>query len=230
EHVLDLGCGSGLLTADLLARLPGGRVTCVDLSANMLTAAREELNDRFPRRVSFIRAEASQLPFAAAFDAVFSTATFHWVPDHRALFAGIRIALVPGGRLVAQCGAMGNIERFNRRCRELMRSRRFAVVFGEWDEAWRFPESSETEALLTRAGFVDVRVGVEEAPVRFSDPEAFKSFVATAVVRGHLARLATPGARSAFLDGLVEAGAASPDGLTLDYRRLNIEARRDRAN
>jgi trans-aconitate 2-methyltransferase len=42
-------------------------------------------------------------------DAVFSNATFHWIADHKALFASLAAALAPGGRLSAQCGGEGNV-------------------------------------------------------------------------------------------------------------------------
>ena len=88
ELVLDVGCGTGRLTELLLARLPRGRVVAVDQSTNMLDAARAFLQDRFGPRVTFVQADASALPFPGAADAIFSTATFHWVLDHDRLFPG----------------------------------------------------------------------------------------------------------------------------------------------
>ena len=113
ELVLDVGCGTGRLTADLLARLPRGKVVGVDLSSNMLGTARANLRTTAGTpRVAFVLAHAAALPFlAGTADAIFSTATFHWVKDHDRLFASLFSALKPLGRLVAQCGGAGNIER-----------------------------------------------------------------------------------------------------------------------
>ncbi len=66
----------------------------LDTAAPMLTGI----------RVPVVRADAARLPFAEAFDVIFSTATFHWVLDHDALFASLFNALKAGGRLHAQCG------------------------------------------------------------------------------------------------------------------------------
>ena len=62
-------------------------------------------------RACYVRADGAALPFADAFDAVLSTATFHWILDHDQLFASIYRALAPGGRLVAQCGGGANLGR-----------------------------------------------------------------------------------------------------------------------
>src|SRR5689334_13838391 len=79
ELVLDVGCGTGLVTEQLANRVPAGHVIAIDASANMLVTAREHLRGN---HVSVLRADAAALPFANVADAIFSTATFHWVLDH----------------------------------------------------------------------------------------------------------------------------------------------------
>jgi len=86
--VLDAGCGSGRVTAQLCERLPGGSVIALDRSAAMLIEAKRRLAP-FGERVGFVRADlARPLPLHPV-DAVFSTATFHWIRDHDALFANL---------------------------------------------------------------------------------------------------------------------------------------------
>src|SRR5579862_3918696 len=99
EVVLDAGCGTGRLTADLLEALPHGRVVGVDLSQNMLASARQHLTPKFGAQVSLVACDLSHLPFVHCFDGIVSTAAFHWVLDHDRLFANLRAALVPGGWL-----------------------------------------------------------------------------------------------------------------------------------
>src|SRR4051794_38753075 len=106
ETILDAGCGSGRLTELLVERAPRGRVIGVDASASMIDAARARLGDRADLR----RADLAALDLGGeTVDVVFSTATFHWIADHDALFRCLRGALRDGGRLVAQCGGAGNI-------------------------------------------------------------------------------------------------------------------------
>src|SRR5215212_4757515 len=111
ETIIDAGCGTGRLTAGLLERLPRGRVVAVDLSQNMLEEARSHLSPPFGGRVEFARADLAGLPFESAFDGVFSTAAFRWVPDHPRLFRSLYRSLKPGGWLDAQCGGANNIAR-----------------------------------------------------------------------------------------------------------------------
>ena len=93
ERVLDAGCGSGRVTELLAARLPRGRVVALDGSPSMVEAARERLA-RFGDRVEYVVADlGAPLPLDGPVDAIVSTATFHWVPDHDALFANLAAVL-----------------------------------------------------------------------------------------------------------------------------------------
>ena len=130
ECVLDVGCGTGRLTDKLLERLPAGQVVALDQSLNMLAVARDYLAPRFPSQVRLVAADAAALPVANRADAVFSTATFHWVLDHPALFRSLFAALKPGGRLVAQCGGGPNIQRVRDRCAALSNSQARAHFAG----------------------------------------------------------------------------------------------------
>src|SRR3954464_3851313 len=96
ETVLDAGCGSGRLTERLIERVPRGRVIGVDVSAPMIDGGPTRLGDGADVRV----ADLVGLDLGGeAVDVVFSTATFHWIADHDALFASLRAAPPPGGRL-----------------------------------------------------------------------------------------------------------------------------------
>ena len=101
ERILDIGCGDGQLTVRPMAM--GVEVTGIDLSADMIAAARV-------RGVNAIEASAEQLPFAdASFDALFSNAALHWIKDHDAMLGEAHRVLKPGGRFVAEFGGHGNI-------------------------------------------------------------------------------------------------------------------------
>lgn len=139
ETVMDAGCGTGRLTAFLLERLPRGRVIAADQSANMLRAAREHLLPRFSGRAEFLHSDLSALDLDRVYDAVFSTATFHWVADHDQLFARLFRALRPGGRLVVQCGGGENLRRLHERARVLRDAPEISRYFAAWREpcGWR---------------------------------------------------------------------------------------------
>src|SRR5580704_19370963 len=63
EVVLDAGCGTGRLTAELLEALPNGRVVGIDLSQNMLHSAREHLSGPFGTQLSLVACDLLRLPF-----------------------------------------------------------------------------------------------------------------------------------------------------------------------
>src|SRR5207237_6572203 len=153
EMVLDAGCGTGRVTAELLNRLPRGRVVALDLSFNMLRDARKALAGRFGPHANFVHADLLALPFVGAFDGVFSTAVFHWVRDHDRLFRELFAALKPGGWLLAQCGGGANLVRLRERANTLMRSPKYAAFFGDWNEPWEYPDPLLTGQRLLRAGF-----------------------------------------------------------------------------
>lgn len=224
EHVLDLGCGTGRITAELHRRLPQGRLVGADRSEAMLEAAASWLREEGPG-VALVQADGAALPFRRAFDAVFSTATFHWILDHSALFRSLITALEPGGRLVAQCGGGPNLAVLRARADRLCRAPRLAPYFEDWTEPWHYADVESTRRRLTAAGFVDIDVSLEEAPTPFADGALFQEFIATVCVRPYLDRI-PKSEHKLFLTELALKAAADSPPFTLDYWRLNIAARR----
>ncbi|HEV7399546.1 MAG TPA: methyltransferase domain-containing protein [Solirubrobacterales bacterium] len=214
ETVLDAGCGSGRVTEELLKRLPSGRMIAVDGSEAMIAAARERLGDR----ASYVVADLSELVVEEPVDLVFSTATFHWILDHDRLFARLRAALRPGGRLVAQCGGEGNVAEHARVIATVAARSEFAAHFGEMTGIWNFASPEETEGKLQGAGFADARCWLEPKPVQ---PEHPLEFTSTVTLGPLLAQLPEE-KRRPFAEAILEE---SEEPLVLDYVRLNIEAR-----
>lgn len=213
ERVLDAGCGTGRVTEQLLDRLGDrGRAIALDGSPAMIDAARDRLA-RFGDRVEYVVADLGRpLPIVGRVDAVLSTATFHWVPDHDALFANLAAVLRPGGWLVAQCGGVGNIANVQR-------------VLATIGDGWLGPVHFETPLATIRrldaAGFVDIECWLTDEPTRFEAVEPFETYLRTVVLGAHLERL--PAAEH---DGFVAAVAAGIGEPLIDYVRLNIVARR----
>ncbi|HET8526241.1 MAG TPA: methyltransferase domain-containing protein [Actinomycetota bacterium] len=210
--VMDAGCGSGRVTELVAERFPNARIVALDGSASMIEQARGRL-ERFGDRVTFVLADLMhRLPVDEPVDAVFSTATFHWVPDHDALFANLAGAMNPGARLVAQCGGAGNLTSVVRVLEDLG-----ADTFG--GKVFATPE--ETEARLRRAGFEDVECWLHAEPTPFASLDALETFLRTVVLRDHVHGLSDDEA-AAF----THAVASRLPGIELDYVRLNIGATR----
>jgi trans-aconitate methyltransferase len=226
ERTIDAGCGSGRLTSALLNRLPHGKLVAVDRSWNMLITARANLRPEFGRRVAFAQVSLPDLPFNAWADLLFSTATFHWVKDHPALFAGIFTTLRRGGRLHAQCGGGPNLRRAHELAEQIMHAPPFTQYFSDWPGPWEFANAEVTADRLMAAGFVDIDASLEEAPTTLATEADYREFVTTVIYHPHLDRLPTTELRQMFIDRVTDLSARDDPPFTLDYWRLNMTARK----
>jgi trans-aconitate 2-methyltransferase len=222
--VLDGGCGTGRLTAQLLEALPRGRVVGVDLSQNMLRSARGHLA-RFGERVGLVACDLLRLPFEGVFDGIVSTAAFHWVLDHDRLFLNLRRALVPGGWLEAQCGGGPNLVRLRRRVDALANTQSFRQFFDGFREPWLFQDAAQAAEALRLAGFVEVETSMESAPTILDSAGQYGEFVRAIILRCHLENLPTEHLRADFISKLTAQSAADDPPFSLDYWRLNLRAR-----
>ena len=102
QTILDLGCGTGALTAQLVPL--ASKVIGIDSSQSMIEKARAQYGN-----IEFLVCDALNLPFKNEWDVVFSNAVFHWIEDHDALLKEIRKVLKQHGMLVCEFGASGNI-------------------------------------------------------------------------------------------------------------------------
>lgn len=212
ERVLDAGCGSGRVTELLAERLPHGRVVALDASASMIEAARERLAG-FGDRIEYVVADLGHpLPLREPVDAILSTATFHWVPDHAALFSNLAAVLRRGGWLVAQCGGAGNIASI----RAVL-----ATIGDGWRGSHHFESPIDTTRRLDAAGYVDIDCWLSDEPTRFEPGEPFETYLRTVVLGAHLERLPAD-----EHDAFVRAVADALGEPVIDYVRLNITARR----
>ncbi|HET7208822.1 MAG TPA: methyltransferase domain-containing protein [Terriglobales bacterium] len=224
ESVLDAGCGTGKLTAELLSLLPKGRVVGIDLSENMLRTARANLASS--REAFLVSADLQNLPFWQVFDLIFSTAAFHWVPDHDRLFSNLLQTLRPGGWLIAQCGGGPNLSRFLDHVSKLAQNQTYARYVGAYRHGWVFSFPDAAREQLQNARFTDIDVGLVPAPTQFASPAEFSEFVAKVILHRFLEHLPNADMQRAFLAELTAQAAEADPPLELDYWRLNLRARR----
>src|SRR5580692_2474658 len=141
ERILDLGCGTGHLTAQIAAR--GADTLGLDASVSMIAQARQN----YPK-LKFALGDASAFRFDEPFDAVFSNAALHWIPDAAGVIENVARALKPDGRFVLEMGGKGNIARIVNVLREVVREAGYAPR-----NPWFFPSAGEYATLLEQHGF-----------------------------------------------------------------------------
>ena len=212
ERVLDAGCGTGRVTAMLLERLPRGRVVALDGSPSMIEQARARFAG--DARVELVTADLAQpLPLAAPVDAILSTATFHWIPDHGALFRNLAAVLRPGGRLCAQCGGAGNVARVTAALRAvdptLKQDEELRDARGDGRAPRRRRVRRRARLAAARADALRARRAARELPAHG------RSWATSCPL--------IPEERRA---GFVHDVAARMEIPEIDYVRLNIDARR----
>jgi trans-aconitate methyltransferase len=216
ETVLDAGVGSGRVAERLLQRLPDGNLIAVDGSEAMIEKAKERLGEG---RVSYAVMDLAELEVAEPVDVVFSTATFHWIPDHDNLFRRVHAALKPGGRLHAQCGGAGNVASHAKDIATVASRPEFAEHYEQMSVMWNFSTAEDAAERLRSAGFESVETWLEPKPLTPPQP---REFMRTVTLGPHL-QLLPEAKRDSFLDQVV---AESEQPVTLDYVRLNLQARK----
>lgn len=159
EAILDLGCGTGELTAQLAQK--GTIGTGIDASAAMIESA----SAHYPE-VSFAVADATTFALPQQFDGIFSNATLHWVREKEKAIARMYTHLKKGGRLVIEMGGKGNVQRILTALEKAMQQRGYT-----YEPFWYFPSPAEYITLLEKAGFRIDRVHFFDRPSKLVDPE-----------------------------------------------------------
>ena len=142
ETILDLGCGTGHLSAQIAER--GARVIGLDPSEAMLTGAREN----YPAG-EFRAGDARDFAFDERFDAVFTNAVLHWIPDPQAVADNVWAHLQSGGRFVGEFGGAGNVAHLHGALDAAARARGLKP----FEPNKYFPTIGHWSGVLERAGF-----------------------------------------------------------------------------
>jgi len=223
EHILDLGCGNGLITKALAERVPEGRVVGVDSSHSMLERARFHQLEN----MEFLLSDINDINFKGEFDIVFSNAAMHWIRDHTSMLHKIHASLKRGGILRMQFAGEGNCPTLIRILEESMDSSVFGEIVHDFEWPWYMPDAESYEEILSSAGFREYRVWMEDADRYFPDEQSFAGWIEQPSLVPFMNAL--PEDNSAlFRDMVIEKAkeaALQSDGTYFEtFRRINVSA------
>lgn len=223
EHVLDLGCGDGTLSAQLAELVPQGKVVGIDASQGMIEAALPKAR----ANLRFRRLDINDIDFVEEFDLVFSNAALHWIKDHQHLLRRVRKALRAGGRIRFNFAGAGNCSYFIRVVREAMTKTEFRAFFTQFDWPWYMPSVDEYKRLVQSSGLHNARVWGENADRFFPNAEAMSQWVDQPCLVPFLAHVPNHAKDSfrAFVVSRMIEETEQEDGRCFEtFRRINVYA------
>ena len=229
EHVLDIGCGDGKVTALIAQRLTTGSVLGIDSSPAMISLAerRHASGDRPP---AFQLLDVRNLDEEERFDVAFSNAALHWVRWHPPVLQRVQKALARGGRIVFQMGGRGNAAHFVAVLDAMINSGAWNRYFADFDFPYGFHGPQEYTRWLVAADLTPVRVDLIEKDMQHAGKDGFAGWIRTTWLP-YLERI-PEALRTAFIDALTgEYLRRHPmDELGTVHvlmRRLEVEAVKD---
>jgi len=216
ERILDLGCGTGHLTAQIASA--GVSVLGIDSSPEMIEEARRS----YPR-LRFDIVDARHLAYADQFDAVFSNAVLHWIIEADLVVQGVSRALRPGGRFVAEFGGKGNVKAILAAVRNTVR----VVGCGPVDSPWFFPSVAEYASLLEKVGLEVTLATLFARPTSLEGEAGMRHWIE--MFGGHFLTQVPQDRREEFflhVEDELRPVLFRDDEWFADYRRLRVVARR----
>lgn len=185
DHVLDIGCGDGRMTAEIARRAQKGTVVGVDRSAEMVDFATRTFPSSQHSNLSFRQADARSLPFEREFTLVYSSAVLHWMKEHQAVLRGIARSLRPGGRMVLQMGGRGNTRDVVRAFEECFREADWGHAAEGFELPYSFYGTEEYRDWLQEAGLVADSVELMDRDMVHPSRAAFTGWLRTAWLPFH---------------------------------------------
>lgn len=179
EHILDIGCGDGKVTAEIARAVSRGGVTGVDASAEMIAFAKKAFPTEKHPNLEFYVMDARKLKSTRRFDIIFSNAALHWVDNHDAILRGTSSVLKPGGRLVISCGGKGNAHDVFVALRPEIRMKHWRQFFRRMPKPYFFYSPADYEKWLPRSGFKAVNVRLMPKDAIYTGRDGFAAWLRT---------------------------------------------------
>ena len=226
ERILDLGCGDGVLTAEMAKFVPDGFVLGIDASESMIETAKKY---NAGTNVRFELLDINEIDFDSDFDLVFSNATLHWINDHGKLLRNVFKALKDKGAARFQFAGDGNCSNLIRILKEVTSAKKYVSYFRNFDWPWYMPSVDEYQALIDEVAFAEKKVWGENGDKYFANAEAMIKWIDQPSLVPFLVHI-TGKDRQQFRDTVVERmikETLHDDGTYFEtFRRINVLVRK----
>jgi trans-aconitate methyltransferase len=226
EHILDIGCGDGTLTAELAELVPDGFVLGLDASMNMIETARKGCS---AQNLRFDLQDIGKISVESEFDVVFSNATLHWVKNHNKLLANVYGSLIDGGTARFQFGGDGNCSNLIAVLRETISQKDYAGYFENFEWPWYMPTLTQYRELLDRTAFAVRQLWSRNADKYFENVEAMVQWIDQPSLVPFLKQVDQRDRqrfRNVVVERMIERTKQGDGTCYETFRRVNVLARR----
>jgi trans-aconitate 2-methyltransferase len=204
EHILDVGCGDGKITAEIARAVPRGSATGVDASSQMIEFAQKTFPPSKISNLKFQIMDAMEIGGCDAssqsdesrahatgksgdvgvaatrrFDFVFSNAALHWMDNHRAFLRGAAAVLCSGGRLIVSCGGKSNAQDVFVALRPEMRLKRWREFFRRMPKPYFFYAPGDYGKWLPKCGFKIHKLKLAPKDATYDGRDGFATWLRT---------------------------------------------------
>lgn len=227
ESVLDIGCGDGMLAAEMAALVPGGSVVGIDSSPEMIYLAGETYPPGEYGNITWEVKDATALDYENEFDVVFSNAALHWVLDHVPVLEGIARALKLGGKALLQMGGKGNVAGISGVVFAVLARPEWSIYFTDFEFPYRFHGPEEYRMMIERAGLQCRRAELVSKDMVQEGREGLASWIRTTWLpfTERIPEDLREQAIFEVVDSYMKDHPADPEGLVhVDSVRLEVEA------
>lgn len=222
ERILDLGCGDGVLTAELAKYVPDGFALGIDASESMIETANKY---NAGTNLRFELLDINAIDFESEFDLVFSNATLHWIKDHKKLLKNVFKALKDKGSARFQFAGDGNCSNLIRILKEVISAEDYVDYFSEFDWPWYMPALDDYRALLDEVAFTEKRVWSENGDKHFESAEAMIKWIdqpSLVPFLGYIAEKDRRRFRDAVVERMIKETLQSDGTYFETFRRINV--------
>lgn len=226
ESILDLGCGDGVLSAQLAELVPDGRVLGIDASRGMI----DEANKLSADNLTFRQMDIGEMDFVEEFDILYSNAALHWVKDHKRLLESSRKALKERGVIHWNFAGHGNCSHFYEIAMRVMNMPEFASSLVGFKWPWYLPTAEEYKELFAGIGFSEFDVSLENADRFFDSESTMIKWIDQPAIVPFLEHIADDSVKIKFRERVVDTMVdrfRQADGRCFEtFRRLRVFGRK----